>query len=605
MDAQTTVGICCRVWLPDAVLPAGQSLRLALEGVNGSNFAHLRTKYPSAEFKVFGAASLALPSAQRLHVAARCRDLAVLEQLEVDVLDLAETACDVVADTLKLTDDQVQECFEKIRIEKHDTYFNPVAVAPRAGSGRQSAGPPGAVSKAMPRPPSLDQFTLPQPQPLTFPPLAPPVGGQQAVMPQVAPLPTGFPGQQPAALTVLGSTSPMLLPATAGMQPQAMQAQAVQGLQQQAVQQQAAQQQRQRQQQQQQTAQQMMPPPAAPPAKEKRHKSKANLDGRAETSKKKLDPQQVQAGEQPRADKKRSREDAAAKEARKARKKLEAATKLEAAAFAAELRVPAPAPQASLPQQAEQRQAPQRPQQRQAKVPKDSSLPPGANAEAAAPVADASVPEKPPEVASPPPTASSSPAAPEAIQPPGDPHKSLPAAQGAEMAAAADAGDSMEGSEESSEEGSSSEEEDEVVPDNQVQNQVATVVQKQVKLFKLGDLCCDVSARLVSGNAKGEDLLETMHIDQRVKVERCSEHFQWAGNQATVWRLTPVDETGRAGYYALSEYFLDKGRVGLVETKWYAVYILPAALGKDYLAGLGITGTRRLVGLQVPTALTQ
>lgn len=616
MDAQTTIGICCRVWLPDAVLSAGQSLRVALEGVNGSNFMHLRSKYPSAEFKVFGAASLALPPAQRLHVAARCRDLAVLEQLEVDVVDLAETACDIVADTLNLSDEQVQECFEKIRVEKHETYFG--ATAPKAGA----AGPPGsvagAVSKAMPpRPPKLDNFTVPLPQPLTFPPLASPLGSvvanpQASALAPPPVLPTGLPGQPPALWTLPGSTGPMMFPSAAGMQMEAAQAaqkaqlvqaaqqqlqqlqqqqQQLQQQQQQQLQQQQLQKQRRKQQQPQQqqpTGQQHMPPPPVPVLKDKKQKSKKG----SEIAAKQAQPQvQAAAGDQTREAKeakKRSREEA--KEAKEAkRRKLEAA---KAAAFAAELRVP----QAGQSQQPEQRQASAADVNAKGVQPEATS----AAAPATAPVktADSTAPE--PAVAS-----SATPSQDGQLPPHGDPKATGDPYQ-APLGTQGEGGDSAEGSASSSDEGSSyeeEEEEDEAIQDEPKPNSVAPLAPVRMKLFKLGDLCCDVWARFVSGNEKGGALGDTMHIDQRVKVERCSEHFQWAGKLATVWRLAPVDETGRAGYYALSDYFLEKGRVGLVETKWYAVYILPAALGKEYLAGLGITGSRRLVGLQVPTAL--
>eukprot|EP00971_Amphidinium_carterae_P126001 2496321-Amphidinium_carterae.3 len=52
------VAKCCRVWLPDLVLPCGDRLRGALEGTNGSNFAFLRKKYSdNMKFSIYGKAS--------------------------------------------------------------------------------------------------------------------------------------------------------------------------------------------------------------------------------------------------------------------------------------------------------------------------------------------------------------------------------------------------------------------------------------------------------------------------------------------------------------------------------------------------------------------
>merc|ERR1719401_1707124 len=116
----TTPGKSCRIWLPDVVLPAGERLRAALEGANGANIAHLRRKHPGAKFIVKGAASPALPPWKRLQVVVHCGDQCILDKVAADVLDLAETACDIVADTLGLTDDQVQQAYDDIRVEKSE-----------------------------------------------------------------------------------------------------------------------------------------------------------------------------------------------------------------------------------------------------------------------------------------------------------------------------------------------------------------------------------------------------------------------------------------------------------------------------------------------------
>jgi len=119
--ASQAMGKCCRVWLPDSVLPAGDKLRVALEGNAGSNFAFLRKKYAdSVKFSIYGQASLDTPPWKRLQVVATAADSKLMSQIETDLVDLAETACDVVADALGLSEDQVQRAFEEIRVEQHD-----------------------------------------------------------------------------------------------------------------------------------------------------------------------------------------------------------------------------------------------------------------------------------------------------------------------------------------------------------------------------------------------------------------------------------------------------------------------------------------------------
>merc|ERR1740121_2254046 len=124
-----------RVWLPDIVLPAGDRLRAAIEGDGGVNFVHLRRKHPAATFRLFGAANVTVPPWKRLQVIAQCPSGCSVEAVESDVLDLAETACDIVADGLGLTDDQVQQAFEEIRVERSDVKVAP----PKASTEAEAA----------------------------------------------------------------------------------------------------------------------------------------------------------------------------------------------------------------------------------------------------------------------------------------------------------------------------------------------------------------------------------------------------------------------------------------------------------------------------------
>lgn len=531
---QQTVGICCRIWLPDAVLPAGQSLRAALEGINGSNFAHLRSKYPSAEFKVFGAASLALPQAQRLHVAARCRDAHLLEQLEVDVIDLAETACDIVADTLGLSDEQVQDAFEKIRVEKHDTYFSPVAVGTAVPKGMadddEENSIAGAQSKAKPVvrpsapvgvPPVTAPLLPPPPGPLTPPPG---LGGPPLPPLSTAPSSTAWLAPPPVlqAPPVLqppppaGMTVPLLAaaPPVAAAVPVAVAA-----------------------------------PPVAPVV------AAAAPVGTLPAAAAVATPVAPAAP-------------GAAPWALPAQRTAVAPPTSENSAALPPVAQPLAPPQRSADAEADQPEA-----KRQRTLEAGSiEAAVAAASSVATPTPAVGEPMGPP----PPPTARRS------KGPPGG--GAVPAAGGGEAVPASGAATPGAGP------------------------LVSKPERCRVKLYKLGDFCCDVVATFSGGNVDHAKLEATMHIDQRAKVDRCREHMQWAGKLATVWRLLPAHTEGKEAYTALCDYFIDKGRVGFVETKWFAVYIVPPGFAQQYLADVSdamaaASQSKRLLGLQVPTAV--
>lgn len=118
MSCNARTSSCCRIWLPDEIMAAGGTLRQALVGTTQSNFDHLRKMYPDVRFVVLGTASAALPPCERLHVAAQCGDPYMLAKATAEIVDLAETACDVAADALDMSDEQVQELFKNIRVEQ-------------------------------------------------------------------------------------------------------------------------------------------------------------------------------------------------------------------------------------------------------------------------------------------------------------------------------------------------------------------------------------------------------------------------------------------------------------------------------------------------------
>merc|ERR1712048_1426134 len=87
----------CRVWLPAAVLPAGDALVKHLVGENEANLDHLRRKYPNAGVELQGKASMSVPPEKRLRLAVLFGS-GVDAGLVLDAVDLVETACDLAGE---------------------------------------------------------------------------------------------------------------------------------------------------------------------------------------------------------------------------------------------------------------------------------------------------------------------------------------------------------------------------------------------------------------------------------------------------------------------------------------------------------------------------
>lgn len=126
------------------------------------------------------------------------------------------------------------------------------------------------------------------------------------------------------------------------------------------------------------------------------------------------------------------------------------------------------------------------------------------------------------------------------------------------------------------------------------------VTPMRVKLFKLGQHCCDAVASYVAGNEQSEQLEPSLQIDQRATLDRCRDHMQWAGELTTVWSLGVATPRGRSAYKSLCEYFVAKQRVGLVETPSCSIYIVPP--NEMYFKELGLPASRQIIGLQIPTS---
>eukprot|EP00932_Pfiesteria_piscicida_P016034 SRR837773.2978.p1 GENE.SRR837773.2978~~SRR837773.2978.p1 ORF type:complete len:676 (+),score=184.39 SRR837773.2978:294-2030(+) len=120
----------------------------------------------------------------------------------------------------------------------------------------------------------------------------------------------------------------------------------------------------------------------------------------------------------------------------------------------------------------------------------------------------------------------------------------------------------------------------------------------KVKLFKMGEFCCNIIANHVKGKENSEPLLQQLAIDQRTKIDHCKTHLERAGKLATVWHFSAAERKDCAAYDALCEYFVEKERVGLVTTPKYYVYIVPPT--DAYFKTLGLPASNFVIGLQIP-----
>lgn len=120
----------------------------------------------------------------------------------------------------------------------------------------------------------------------------------------------------------------------------------------------------------------------------------------------------------------------------------------------------------------------------------------------------------------------------------------------------------------------------------------------KVKLYKMGEFCCNIVANYVKGKETADPLQTKLHIDQRTKIGHCRSHMERAGPLATVWHYSAADRRDCAAYDALCDYFVEKQRVGLVQTPSYYVYIVPPT--EKYLKELSLPTSNFVVGLQIP-----
>lgn len=140
-------GACCRIWLPAAVLAAGDQLVRQLAGPAETNLSHLRRKYPSSGLELHGEASFAAPPQRRLCLVALFESVVVDAKLVLDAVDLAETACDVIGEELGLNEDEIQEAFKSIRKEYDlsPTRSSLLAQSPQLQAVSPASAPPSRV----------------------------------------------------------------------------------------------------------------------------------------------------------------------------------------------------------------------------------------------------------------------------------------------------------------------------------------------------------------------------------------------------------------------------------------------------------------------------
>lgn len=123
-----------------------------------------------------------------------------------------------------------------------------------------------------------------------------------------------------------------------------------------------------------------------------------------------------------------------------------------------------------------------------------------------------------------------------------------------------------------------------------------------VKLYKMGESVCNITANYVKGHDSPAPLGGKLHIDQRTKIDHCRSHMERAGDLATVWHFSAAERKDCPAYDALCDYFVDKQRVGLVQTPTHYVYIVPPT--ETYLSELKLPSSNFVVGLQIPIKKT-
>lgn len=139
-------------------------------------------------------------------------------------------------------------------------------------------------------------------------------------------------------------------------------------------------------------------------------------------------------------------------------------------------------------------------------------------------------------------------------------------------------------------------------PESASDTRAKGVAPRTTRLYKLGEYCCEIVATFAGGHQQPLPFGESLAVDQRAKLDRCRSHIEWAGGLATIWRLNAAKKSGTKAYLALSNYFINKQRVGLIEADAFEMYIVPP--DAKFLQEVGLAGpvVDAIVGIQVPTS---
>jgi len=114
----------------------------------------------------------------------------------------------------------------------------------------------------------------------------------------------------------------------------------------------------------------------------------------------------------------------------------------------------------------------------------------------------------------------------------------------------------------------------------------------------MGEFCCNIVANYVKGKEVKQAIDKKLEINQRTKIDHCRAHMDRAGGLATIWHFSAADRRDCAAYDALCDYFVEKQRVGLVQTPAFYIYIVPPT--EKYLKALALPTSNFVVGLQIP-----
>ncbi|CAE7541219.1 unnamed protein product [Symbiodinium natans] len=619
--ASSSAGVSCRVWLPDSVLAAGAKLKEALEGTGSANIEHLRRKHLGAKFNVKGQPSTEPAPWRRLHVVVTCPNVQMLAKAEADVVDLCETACDVAADLLGLTDDQVQDAFEKIRVERQEstridgahgaqglmpplpTPMPPLFPMPFANSlpmASNSLWPeeahepqvlPSASASGLWAPDSVDTpstsllgqqvqglGTTPKSTAPSAPttPTPPTVPTQLPPRPKVRGVPAAFAVRLPRTVEpVVLPTPPAAMPCLpmTPSTPVPVRSAPLRMM----------------------DASHSLPPPltapylgplaaaipSAPPpppvnftpSPSPSTATAAPPGGHPHTLDAHLEVARLAQAWLDRGSRRSENE----KSRKRARTRLESDPYLVRENLAED-------PYVVMLKEANAEDG-----TASAPVAEDSLMPPPSSVVAHKRKAKMQTVPGPETVSQ------------EAVMVDGESSKSNSSASESES--------DSEGDESEEPEDDEVEEIEDMpvasVPSTgaKVGSEALQAPEEKLQLYKLGAKCCDVAAHFVGGSETALPESRRLDIDQRVRLEHCRRHLQWAENLTTVWHFSLLEPREKDAWAALRNYFVSRKRVGLAEMPRSVVYIVPP--DQEFLSELGLPSAAEslagsLLGLQVP-----